>query len=466
VSFENEPEGEGESQGADSRLSRFLISLGLHRKELRAWAMYDWANSAFATSVMGAILPIYYVSVAGSTLPEEDRTAYWGYTQSVALVFIALMSPILGAAADFLGAKKKFLSGLAAMGVLGSFLLFFVHEGDWLFASAAFVVGNIGFAAGNVFYESLLPHVARPHEVDRVSVAGYAIGYIGGGLLLALQLAWINAPSRFGFVDASDASRYAFLSVGIWWALFTIPILRGVAEPQRSINAGETRGTNAIRVGVRRVLHTFREIRQYRQLFVFLVAFWFYNDGIHTIIKMATAYGTEIGIGASHLIGAFLLVQFLGIPATFAYGAIAKRIGAKNGIYITLVVYTGISIMGYFMREAWHFWALASLLALVQGGSQALSRSLFATMVPPSKSSQFFGFYSVSGKFGNIIGPFVFAVVADWTGGGRLAILSLVAFFMIGLVLLSMVDEKEGREVALAVDARSSSIASSASVSP
>lgn len=436
-----------------SRWERVLRGLALDRKELRAWAMYDWANSAFVTSMMGAILPIYYVSVSGTSLPPESRTAYWGYTQSVALVLVAVTSPVLGAAADFLGAKKIFLAGFASMGVLGSFLLFFASEGDWFFASAAFVVGNVGYASGNVFYESLLPHVARPDEIDRVSTAGYATGYLGGGLLLAVQLTWLTWPESFGFADASEASRYAFLSVAVWWAVFTWPILRGVSEPPRSLESGETRGMNAIRVGVSRVVEAFQDIRQYRQLFLFLVAFWFYNDGINTIIKMASAYGTEIGIGASHLVGAFLMVQIVGIPATFAYGALAARIGAKKGIYLALAVYTAISILGYFMTEAWHFWLLGALVALVQGGSQALSRSLFAAMVPPSKSSQFFGFYSVSGKFGNIVGPFVFAVVADWTGGGRLAILSLIAFFAIGLLLLRGVNEREGRDVALAAEA-------------
>ena len=429
-------------------MTRLLRSLGLERRELRAWAMYDWANSAFVTSIMGAILPIYYVSVAGALLPEAERTAYWGFTQTVALVIIAVTSPFLGAAADFLGAKKKFLLGFAVLGATGSALLYYVTEGDWFLASAAFILGNIGFASGNVFYESLLPHIARPDEIDRVSTAGYAVGYVGGGVLLALQLAWITWPERFGFDDGSEATRWAFLSVAVWWLVFSIPIFRRVREPERKLTPDERADMSSVFAAVSRVVETFSEIRRYRHLFVFLLAFWFYNDGINTIIKMATAFGTEIGIHASHLIGAFLLVQFLGIPATFAYGALAARIGAKNGLYLALVVYTGICVLGYGMTEPWHFWALASVLALVQGGSQALSRSLFASMVPSGRSSQFFGFYSVSGKFGNIIGPFVFAVVARWTGGGRLAILALIGFFAIGTILLSFVNVEGGRALA------------------
>lgn len=429
-------------------MDRLLRALALHRKELRAWALYDWANSAFVTTVMGALLPVYYVNVSGTTIPPELRTAYWGYTQTVALVIIAVTAPFLGAAADYLGAKKKFLAGFAVMGAAGSFSLFFATEGNWFFASAAFIVGNVGFASGNVFYESLLPHIASPEEIDRVSTAGYAMGYVGGGILLAVQFAWITWPQSFGFSDPGEASRYAFLSVAVWWVLFTIPILRRVPEPPRKLGPHERERMNPLRIGVRRVLQTMSEIRQYRQLFLFLVAFWFYNDGINTIIKMANAYGAELGIGTAHLLGAFLMVQFVGIPATFAYGALASHIGTKNGIYLALVIYTSISIAGYFISEPWHFWALAAALALVQGGSQALSRSLFATMVPSSKSSQFFGFYSVSGKFGNVIGPLVFAVVAEWTGGGRQAILSLVMFFVFGIALLRLVDVDEGRRAA------------------
>ncbi len=435
------------------RLQGWLRRAALDRPEARAWAMYDWANSAFATTIMAAVLPIFYHGYAASSLPENLRTVYWGYTQTVALVIIALISPVLGATADYLGAKKKFLAGFAGIGVLGSFLLSFTGEGQWLFASAVFIVGNIGFAAGNVFYESLLPHVAKPDEVDRVSTAGYAIGYVGGGLLLAFQLAWITWPEKFGMTDYTQASKFAFASVGLWWAIFAIPLFRTVPEPPRRLEQDELLKMNPIRVGLSRVIETFKEIREHRQIFTFLIAFWLYNDGIMTIIKMATIYGAEIGIGRTHLIGALLLVQFMGIPFTFAYGALASRIGAKNGLYMALVVYTGISILGYFMTTATHFWVLACGVAMVQGGSQALSRSLYAAMVPRGKSSEFFGFYSISGKFGNIIGPLVFAVVSQLAGESRLSILSLIVFFAVGAFFLSRVDEAEGRRVAREEDA-------------
>ncbi len=429
---------------------RFLSALGLDRRELRAWAMYDWANSAFATTVMAAVLPVYYHQVAAVGLPENLRTAYWGYTQTIALAVIALISPVLGAMADYLGAKKKFLAFFAFTGVVGSSLLWFVREGDWMLASAAFVVGNIGFAAGGVFYESLLPHLARPGEIDRVSTAGYALGYVGGGLLLAVQLAWISSPQTFGMSDSAEASRAAFATVALWWAVFTIPILRRVHEPAPASADAQRSGDRALRIGMQRVFATLREVRRRRQVFLFLLAFWFYNDGINTIIKMATIYGAEIGIGATDLIGALLLVQFVGIPCTFAFGTLATRIGAKNCIYVSLAVYTVVSVFGYFISTAWHFWVLACGVAAVQGGSQALSRSLFATLIPAGQSSQFFGFYNITGKFGNLVGPLVFAVVSHWTGGSRLSVLALVLFFLSGMALLSRVDVEEGREAARA----------------
>lgn len=426
----------------------FLRALGLHRRELRAWAMYDWANSAFVTTIVAAVLPIYYAKVAASDLPGHVRTAYWSYTHVVALTIIALLSLLLGAVADYTGAKKRFLAGFAMLGIAGSAALWFAGQGDWLLASGCFVLGNIGFSMANVFYESFLPHIAGNDEIDRVSTAGYAIGYVGGGILLAVNLAWIQMPETFGFADAGVATRASFISVAVWWAIFTIPILRRVPEPRRELEVEEQRGMNPVAVAFGRLARTFREVREHRDLFVFLLAFWLYNDGILTIIKMATIYGTEIGLGQGHLIGALLLVQFLGIPATFAYGALAGRIGAKRGIYLALVVYTLISGLSYFMTDAWHFWALACVVGLVQGGSQALSRSLYGSMVPPGKSAQFFGFYSISSKIGSIFGPFVFGVVVHLTGAGRLGILSLLVFFVSGAILLARVDVDRGRAAA------------------
>jgi MFS transporter, UMF1 family len=415
-----------------------------HKRAINAWAMYDWANSAFATTIMAAVLPVYYESVAGKYLDGNLATVYWAYTTSISLLIAAILGPILGAVADFRGAKKRFLTIFMIIGVAGTAMLYFVRTGDWLLASLFFVVGEFGFAGSLVFYDSLLPHIAKPEEIDQVSSRGYAMGYLGGGLLLAINLGMIMlAPDDM----VELMTRLSFVTVAVWWFVFTLPLLRTVKEPPRHIQAREE-GGNPILVSFRRLASTFRAIRRYRELFIFLIAFWLYNDGIGTIIKMATIYGAEIGIGQTTLIGTLLMVQFVGIPFTFAFGWLARRIGTKNSIYLALVVYTIIAIFGYFLKEAWQFWALGFAVATVQGGSQALSRSLFGRLAPKSKSAEFYGFFSVSEKFAGIAGPFLFGLVGQLMGNSRLAIISLVVFFIIGAALLSMVNEKEGIRVA------------------
>lgn len=415
-----------------------------HKRAINAWAMYDWANSAFATTIMAAVLPVYYESVAGAGLPGNMATVYWAYTTSISLLIAAILGPILGAVADFRGSKKRFLTIFMVIGVAGTALMYFIQTGDWLLASLFFVVGEFGFAGSLVFYDALLPHVASPDEIDQVSSRGYAMGYLGGGLLLAINLAMIMlAPKE----QQGLMTRLSFLSVAIWWFVFTLPLLRNVKEPPRHVKAQEI-GGNPILVSFKRLGGTFRDIRRYRELFIFLIAFWLYNDGIGTIIKMATIYGAEIGIGSTTLIGTLLMVQFVGIPFTFAFGWLAKKIGTKNSIYLALLVYTVIAIFGYFLQEAWQFFVLGAAVATVQGGSQALSRSLFGRLAPKSKSAEFFGFFSVSEKFAGIAGPFLFGLVGQMMGNSRLAIISLVVFFAIGAVLLSRVNEKEGIRVA------------------
>ena len=422
-----------------------------YRKAINSWAMYDWANSAFVTTVMAAVLPVYYSKVAGATLQPHIATAYWGYTTTIALLIVAFLSPILGAIADFSGIKKKFLAYFAAMGIVGTALLYFVSTGDWFIASLFFIVGNVGFAGSDLFYNSLLPHVAKPEDIDQVSTRGYAFGYLGGGLMLAINIAMIQLMP-----DSEIATRLAFVTVAIWWAVFTIPILRNITEPPATRRTDEH--PNPVQASFTRLKTTFREIRHYRQLFIFLIAFWVYNDGIGTIIKMATIYGAEIGIDQTALIGTLLMVQFVGIPFTFVFGWLAKKIGTKNSIYVGLAMYTLISVFGYFLQDAWQFWALGFMVGTVQGGSQALSRSLYGSMTPKAKSAEFFGFYGMSSKFAGIAGPLLFAVVGQMMGSSRLSIVSLIIFFAVGGYLLSRVDEKEGIRVAQEEDARMASI--------
>ena len=443
------------------RTARLLAALGLQRRELRSWAMYDWANSAFITTIGAAVLPIYYSRVAAGDLSPVQATAYWGYTNSIALAIIAFASPVLGAMGDYLGAKKRFLAAFMLVGVIASAGLYFVQRGDWLLASALYVVGSIGFTGSLVFADSLLPHIARPDEIDRVSTAGYALGYLGGGVLLAINALMIAQPAVFGLADAAVASRVSFLTVAAWWLVFSVPVLRNVPEPPRRVDAGEALHGNPFAAAFGRLRTTFREIRQYRETFRFLLAFWLYIDGIHTIQRLAVIYGTELGLGQGTLIGALLLVQFIGIPCSFLFGALASRIGTRRGIDLALGVYTLIAVFGYFVREAWHFWALAFVVGLVQGGAQALSRSFYATMIPRPKSSEFFGFFSVSERFAGIVGPAVFGLVGMLTGSSRFGILALMAFFVSGMVVLSRVDEAEGRRAAAAADAALSSSTSS-----
>jgi len=423
----------------------------LYRRMVNAWCMYDWADSAFATTIMAAVLPPFYHQVAAANLPGHVATAYWGYTASIAMLIIAVSAPILGAIADYSAAKKRFLAGFSALGVLATAFLYGVSTGDWLLASMLYILGDVGFGGADIFYNALLPHVARPDEIDQVSTKGYALGYLGGGLLLALNLAWILFPKAFFLPNAEVATRVSFVSVAIWWAVFSLPLFRWVPEPRGTAVAGPR--VNAVAGGLRQLAATFREIAQYREVLKFLIAFWLYNDGIGTIIKMATIYGAEIGIGQTDLIAALLLTQFVGIPFSLAFGRLAKHLGAKRSVLLGLGVYTLISILGYFMTTAWQFYVLAVMVGFVQGGTQALSRSLFGTMIPKTRTAEFFGFYNISSKFAGIAGPFVFALVSQLTGTSRLSVFSLIVFFVVGGLLLTRVDVEEGARVARAVEA-------------
>jgi len=422
--------------------------------------MYDWAASSMQTTIMVAVFPIYFVKVAGAGLAESGATQRLATINTVALVVIAVLSPVLGAVSDYGGTKKRFLAGFMVLGVLAVAGMWWIHTGDLTLAEWLFVLSLIGVAGSFVFYEALLPHVARAEEIDRVSTAGYALGYVGGGLLLAFNLAWIQKPAWFGLpagpgLDEPAATlpaRLAFVSVAVWWLVFSIPIFRRVPEPPARLESDERRGENPVRVAFIRLGETFQELRGYRQAFLMLLAFLIYNDGIQTIIKMATAYGTELGIGQSALIGAILLVQFVGIPCSFLFGGLAGRIGAKPVLFLGLLAYTLISILGYFMKTAAHFYVLAGLVGMVQGGTQALSRSLFASMIPPHKSGEFFGFFSVFEKFAGIFGPLIFAGTIAATGSSRNAILSVIGFFAIGAAILALVDVDQGRREAQAAE--------------
>lgn len=650
------------------------VSESEYKRRIWSWTMYDWANSAFATTILAAVLPIYYSQVAGATLPSAAiATAYWSTGLSISLFIVALLSPILGTISDVMRGKKRFLAIFFGMGVVGTGLLVLVNTGDWLLASILFIVGRIGFTAANVFYDALLPHIAKEHDLDVVSTRGYAMGYLGGGLLLAINVVMIQ------YLPGTLGPRLSFLSVAIWWAVFSIPLFLRVPEPPA---AAVTLGPKESVVGVsyNRLRNTLKDIHQYRELFKYLVAFLIYIDGIGTIIGVAAIYGAELGFGSIELILALLLVQFVGIPFSLMFGRLpspnekrrpfylafvlfnlialplvglggakllpkdisggspppyqstgtaigqgnllatdthivysgawetvpisseqlggepstdyrttsqpgdsfqiefngqqitivysigpdhgiwsvemdgkalldpetgqsvvidaynptvrydvsqtfqtdtpgihtlslvnqvqknpnslgnvmslgsvkvlppvrqsnlgviiamvvgveliglilalllgsilftnmAKTIDTKRGILLALLVYAVIAIWGYFLNSIIEFWFLAWMVAVVQGGSQALSRSLFAAMSPASKSGEFFGLFGIMEKFSAILGPLIFAFAATTFGSSRPAVLSIIAFFIVGGYLLTRVNVVEGRKVARAEDA-------------
>lgn len=418
--------------------------------------MYDWANSAMMTTIITAVFPIYFRKVAAAGLPEGAASNIFTAASTIGMVIIAVLAPILGTLADERPIKKRLLGLFMAVGITAVGAMFFIEKGNWLLAALLFVVANIGANGSFVFYDALLPHVARPEEVDRVSTAGYALGYVGGGLLLMLNLAWIIKPDWFGLPfgpgltpsQKTLPTRLAFASVAVWWLVFSIPLFRKVREPRIDLSAGTARPIVEV---FARLAATFRELKRYRQGFLMLLAFLIYNDGIGTIIRMATFYGAEIGIGENDMIASLVIVQFVGIPFAFLFGGLAGRIGAKPSIALGLVVYVGISVLGYFMTTSTHFFILAILVGMVQGGTQALSRSLFASLIPRARSGEFFGFFAVVEKFAGIFGPALYGLSRWLTGDTRNAILSVIPFFVGGGVLLAFVDVKTGQREAQAL---------------
>ena len=414
--------------------------------------MYDWANSAFQTTIIAAVFPIYFHTVVAVDLGGTLSTSRFAWATTLAIVIVALVAPLLGAIADFAAMKKKMLAAFLLLGALSTIAMYWVGPGDWRLALTLFVIGNVGVAGSIVFYESLLPHLVDEAELDRVSSAGYAIGYFGGGVLLAINLLMIQRPAWFGIPDAGTAVRLSLASVGVWWLVFSIPIFRRVPEPPRRLEADESPSANLVKTGFIRLIETFRELRTYKQAFMLLLAFLVYNDGIQTIIRMATTFGSQIGIDQSAMITALLITQFIGVPFAFLFGMLADRIGPKIAVFGGLAVYAFIIVLAYYMTTALHFYALAILVGMVQGGTQALSRSLFASMIPKHKSSEFFAFFGVFERYAGILGPLIFAMMVQATGESRNAILAVLGFFIVGGSLLAFVDVDAGRRAARKAD--------------
>lgn len=423
----------------------WLRALGLDRPELRAWALYDWANSAFVTTVVTAVFPVYFSAVAAAGLPPAAATVRFATASTVALVLVALVAPFAGAAADRAPLKKPLLGAAAALGIAATLGLAFVGRGDYRLGEVLFAAGNVGLMGSFVFYDALLPHIANSEEVDRVSAAGYALGYLGGGLLLVGNLVMLSHPGWFGLADAAAASRASFVTVAVWWAVFSLPLFLRVREPAIAAAPG---GAGALREAWGRLARTGSALREFKPAAILLVAYLFYNDGIGTIYRMAAIYGAEIGLESGPLLATLAAAQFASIPFAFGFGALGARIGARRALFLSLAVYLGISVGAFFLRTEAHFFLLAMAVSVVQGGAQSLSRSLFATLVPRDRSAQFFGLFGVTDKVSGVLGPLVFAAVTSATGSSRYAVTSVAAFFVVGGGLLAFVDVPAGQRLA------------------
>jgi len=405
----------------------------LKDKPVFAWALYDWANSAFATTVMAGFFPVFFQKFWSTGVDSTVTTQRLGYANAVAGLVIAVLAPVLGAIGDRGGRRKQFLMAWTLLGVGATGALYFIGQGEWMPAALLFVLGTMGFNGGIVFNDSLLLDVAKPADLDRVSAFGYSLGYLGGGLLFLINVLMVSKPSWFGLADATQAVQVSFLTVAVWWLLFTIPLMRVVQERERGPHLSFA---DAIRVGFRELGATIAHVRQYRTIVMFLLAYWFYIDGVNTIIKMAVNYGVSLGLDSNSLLAALLVTQFVGFPAALFFGYLGDRIGPRRGILIGLVVYAGITVYAYFLDSVAEFFVLAVTVGLVQGGVQSLSRSLFGRLVPEGKNAEFFGFYNMMGKFATVLGPLLIAVVAGFTHNERASIISLVLLFVVGGVLL------------------------------
>ena len=414
-------------------------------KKIISWALYDWANSAFATTVMAGFFPIFFKEYWNVGVEATTSTFRLGLANSLASLIVVAMAPLLGAIGDQGGVRKKFLLFFAAMGVVMTGSLFFVARGDWHIAVLIYIVGIIGFSGGNIFYDSLLISVAPSGKEDMVSALGFGLGYLGGGLLFAFNVLMTLKPVWFGLPDAGTAVRISFLSVAFWWAIFSLPIMIWVKEPTTH---GRTSGWKMISSGFLQLKTTFAEIRKLRVVFFFLIAYWLYIDGVDTIVRMAVDYGMSLGFSADSLIVALLIVQFVGFPAAILFGKLGEKLGTKNGILLGIVVYVGVTIWGRFMDNPGEFYLMAVAIGLVQGGVQALSRSLYSRLIPTNKAAEFFGFYNMLGKFAAVIGPILMGLVGVLTGNPRHAILSILVLFIGGGIMLYFVDEKEGARIA------------------
>ncbi|NIR52378.1 MFS transporter [candidate division KSB1 bacterium] len=405
--------------------------------------MYDWANSAFSTTVIAAFFPIYFKQYWSQGIETTQSTAVLGVANSIAGLLVAVMAPVIGAIADVGSQKKKFLIFFAYLGVLCTAALFLVHQGEWLLAAIIYVLGSVGFSGSLVFYDSLLPSITDKSKIDYVSGLGYGLGYLGGGILLALNVWMTLSPETFALNDSGQAVKISFLTVAIWWGLFSLPIILFVKEPKRAVSQFET---GVVFGGLQQLLQTFRKIRHLKTVFLFLVAYWLYIDGVDTIVRMAVDYGLSIGFERNDLIVALLITQFVGFPCAIFFGRLGEKYGPKRGIFIAIGIYLFVVGWATMMDHKLEFYGLAFTVGLVQGGIQALSRSYYSRIIPHDQSGEFYGFYNLLGKFAVILGPILIGMTGLISKSSRVGIASIAVLFLAGGVLLYFVDEKKGAE--------------------
>jgi UMF1 family MFS transporter len=409
------------------------------RREVLAWAFYDWANSAFATVVIAGFFPLFFKGYWSAGVDATVSSFRLGVANSVESLIVLLAAPLLGAVADQGALKKPLLLAFTALGVAATAGLALVGEGAWTLAVAFYVVAGVGFAASNVFYDALLVDVSDPADFDRVSALGYALGYLGGGVVLLACVALTRWPEAFGLAGPAQAVRAAFVLTALWWAAFSLPLARAVR--QRYAVAALPLGA-AVRGGLRQLARTARRLRLHRPAALFLAAYWLYIDGVDTIVRMAVDYGLALGFPPEQLIIALLVVQFVGFPAALAFGWLGARLGPKTGILVAIGAYAAITLWGYRLTAVWEFYGVAVAIGLFQGGIQSLSRSLYARLIPPEEAGEFFGFYNLMGKFAAVIGPALMGTVALATGDSRASILSLLVLFGGGAAILLAVDDR------------------------
>lgn len=422
-----------------------MLKIFKNRGEL-SWMFYDWANSAFATTVMAGFFPIFFKSYWSATDSINVSTAKLAFANSMAGLIIAVMAPLLGAVADRSGSKQKFLMSFTFIGSIGCLSLGFIAQGHWEYAILSYIIASLGFFSSNIFYDSLLTDVADSEsEYDRVSSGGFALGYLGGGLLFAMNVWWTLKPEFFGFEEKIAAVKASFISVALWWSFFSIPLLwTKLHKVKSSASVSET-----IKGALLQLRHTFQEIKHIKVLFTFLLAYWLYIDGVDTIIRMATDYGLSLGFKQTDLISALLMIQFLGFPFTYIFGFLTAKTSRKTMIYFGIFIYMVICIWAFFMKNRWEFYSIAFLVSMAQGGIQAISRGYFATLIPPQKSAEYFGFYNMLGKFAVIAGPVLMGVTNLLAGyftndavlAARYGILSVLLLFILGALILSKVDD-------------------------